>query len=43
MGPVEDSSLYQQAKAFAESVSRGDIKVKHGEPNGSEKTSEAHF
>ena len=43
VGPVEDSSLYQQAKAFAESVSRGDIKVKHGESNVSEKTSEAHF
>jgi hypothetical protein len=43
VGPVEDSSLYQQAKSFAESVSRGDIKVKHGEPSTSEKTSEAHF
>jgi hypothetical protein len=43
VGPVEDTNLYQQAKAFAESVSRGDIKAKHGEPNGSEKTSEAHF
>jgi hypothetical protein len=43
VGPVEDSSLYQQAKSFAESVSRGDIKVKHGEPSTSEKISEAHF
>jgi hypothetical protein len=43
VGPVEDSSLYQQAKSFAESVSRGDIKVKHGESSASEKTSEAHF
>jgi hypothetical protein len=43
VGPVEDSSLYQQAKSFAESVSRGDIKVKHGESSTSEKTSEAHF
>jgi hypothetical protein len=43
VGPVEDSTLYQQAKSFAESVSRGDVKVKHGEANGSEKGTEAHF
>jgi hypothetical protein len=43
VGPVEDASLYQQAKSFAESVSKGDVIVKHGESNGSEKGSEAHF
>jgi hypothetical protein len=43
VGPVEDSALYQQAKSFAESVSRGDVKVKHGETNGTDKGSEAHF
>ena len=42
-GPVQDPSLYQQAKSFAESVSRGDVKVKHGESTVSEKNSEAHF
>jgi hypothetical protein len=27
---VEDASLYQQAKKFYESVSKGDVEVKHG-------------
>ena len=29
MGPVEDADVYHQAKAFAESVAKGVIKVKH--------------
>jgi len=29
MGPVEDADVYHQAKAFAESVAKGEIKVKH--------------
>jgi hypothetical protein len=28
-GPVESSALYAAAKAFAQSVGAGDIKVKH--------------
>lgn len=31
VGPVSDQNLYQGAKAFAESVSKGDVKAKHGE------------
>jgi len=30
-GPVEDEGMYQQAKNLAESVSKGDIEVKHSE------------
>jgi hypothetical protein len=30
IGPIEDQALYQQAKSFYESVSKGDVKVKHG-------------
>ena len=29
MGPVENADVYHQAKAFAESVAKGEIKVKH--------------
>jgi len=42
VGVVQDPSLYQQAKSFSESVSKGDVQVKHGEANGS-KQAEAHF
>jgi len=34
IGPVEDEGLYLQAKKFYESVSKGDVEVKHG--NGTE-------
>ena len=30
-GPIEDAGMYQQAKSFSESISKGDIEVKHGE------------
>ena len=40
LGPVEDQSLYQQAKSFYESVSKGDVKVKHGS-DSSEKSDES--
>jgi hypothetical protein len=45
VGPVQDAALYQQAKSFSESVSKGDIQTKHGEPtnNLNGKDSEAHF
>jgi len=41
VGPVEDAALYQQARAFAENVSKGDIKVKHGET--AKKQTDTHF
>jgi len=31
VGPVTDGALYMQAKQFAESISSGDVVVKHGE------------
>ena len=31
VGPVQDSSIYQQARAFADNISKGDVAVKHGE------------
>ena len=43
VGPVQDKALYQQAKSFSESVSKGEIQVKHGESNASEKQSDSHF
>jgi len=30
IGPVQDASLYQQAKSFSENISKGDVQVKHG-------------
>jgi hypothetical protein len=30
VGPVQDMSIYEQAKSFAESVSKGDVQAKHG-------------
>ena len=40
VGAVENAALYQQAKSFAESVSKGDIEVKHGDAASKEAT---HF
>ena len=31
VGPVQDKGLYEQAKAFASSASKGDVVAKHGE------------
>ena len=31
VGPITDQSLYQQAKSFSESISKGSVKAKHGE------------
>ena len=31
VGPITDQSLYQQAKTFSESISKGAVKAKHGE------------
>ena len=41
VGPIEDAALYQQAKAFAENVSKGDVKVKHGDTT--QKQTDTHF
>jgi len=38
VGPVQDAAIYQQAKSFAEGVSKGDVKVKHGESTDSTKS-----
>ena len=40
IGPVENAELYQQAKVFAESISKGDVKSKHGE---TDKKDSSHF
>jgi hypothetical protein len=36
-GPITDTGLYQQAKTFSDSISKGSVKAKHGEekPKGS--------
>jgi len=31
VGPIQDMSMYEQSKSFADSVSKGDVKAKHGE------------
>ena len=31
VGPIENAALYQQARSFSESISKGDVQVKHGE------------
>ena len=31
VGPITDQQLYQQAKSFSESISKGAVKAKHGE------------
>ncbi len=31
VGPISDASIYQQAKTFSESISKGAVKAKHGE------------
>ena len=40
IGPVANAELYQQAKAFAESISVGNVKAKHGE---TDKKDSSHF
>ena len=41
VGPVTDSSLYQQAKTFSENISKGNVRAKHGEEKP--KGSDSHF
>ena len=31
VGPITDTSLYQQAKTFSDNISKGSVKAKHGE------------
>ena len=39
VGPITDASTYQQAKSFSESISKGSVKAKHGEPKPAESKS----
>ena len=39
VGPITDASLYQQAKSFSESISKGAVKAKHGEEKPAEGSS----
>ena len=41
IGPVSNTEMYQQAKAFAENISKGNVKAKHGE--AAPKGSDSHF
>ena len=44
IGPIEDAALYQQARSFAESISKGDVQVKHGEEDTAKATDgAAHY
>ena len=43
-GPIEDAALYQQARSFSESISKGDVQVKHGEDDTAKATDgAAHY
>ena len=39
VGPITDASIYQQAKSFSESISKGAVKAKHGEEKPAESSS----
>ena len=39
IGPITDASVYQQAKSFSESISKGAVKAKHGEDKPAESNS----
>jgi len=43
IGTVQDGALYQQAKAFATSISKGDVKVKHGEETTAQSDTGTHY
>ena len=43
VGPITDASLYQQAKSFSESISKGAVKAKHGEEKPAESSSIIQF
>ena len=37
VGPITDMSAYEQAKTFADSVSKGDVQAKHSEETTEDK------
>ena len=37
-GPITDTGLYQQAKTFSDSISKGNVKAKHGEDKAKDKS-----
>ncbi len=39
VGPITDANIYQQAKSFSESISKGAVKAKHGEQKPAESSS----
>ena len=39
VGPITEASIYQQAKSFSESISKGAVKAKHGEQKPAESSS----
>ena len=39
VGPITDASIFQQAKSFSESISKGAVKAKHGEEKPAESKS----
>ena len=39
VGPIADASIYQQAKTFSDSISKGAVKAKHGEQKPAESCS----
>ena len=39
VGPITEASIYQQAKSFSESISKGAVKAKHGEEKPAESKS----
>ena len=39
VGPVTDKGLYDQAKSFSESISKGSVKAKHGEDKPKDQSS----
>jgi hypothetical protein len=39
VGPITEASIYQQAKSFSESISKGAVKAKHGEEKPAESSS----
>ena len=39
VGPITDASIYQQARTFSDSISKGAVKAKHGEQKPAESSS----
>ena len=43
VGPVQDKELYRQAKAFAESISKGDVQTSHGDEDQKSKSAAGNY